>query len=315
MTRVLITGASGFIGSHLARACLVRGDEVAVLTRPGSSLDRLQGASGIRVFTDGYSDVAAIKRVANAFRPQVVLHTAAQTKFAETDDLADLNASILQNLSTLVAILSALAICDQPPDAFVRTGSIAEYGDIKLPYVETSRENPRNSYGASLVAGTQYIEMAQPRLPFKAVTARLALTYGPGQSEDFFIPHAIGRLLRKAPVFLHRPHDRRDLIHIDDIVEALLLIADAPDKAGSVINVVTGDAPDMAAVARELQVLTGAAPDMVSSAPPKYDPILLVSDPSQMAERYGWSAKIALREGLERTVQWTKQSQQAEMNA
>ncbi len=308
MARVLITGASGFIGSHLTRACLDRGDEVAILTRPGSSLGRLGTAvSDVATYRCAYSDEHALHDCFQDFAPDTVFHTAARTRFSNAPDLSDLDHSIDENLKSLTRLIKAAATCASPPRAFVRTGTIAEYGDVPLPFVETEREHPINTYGTSLLAGTKYLEMAAPRLPFVAVTARLALTYGPGQSEDFLIPQVIENLLSDRPVHLRRPHDRRDLIHVDDVVQGLTEIADAPEKAGPVINLCTGHAPEMSEVVQHLRSLAGASESMLKCDAPVDEPNVLLPDASQMKARYGWQPAISLLDGLTRTFQWAKQ--------
>lgn len=309
MARVLITGATGFIGSHLARACLARGDEVSVIARPASSLARLADVSGrIAVHRLDLAEADRLRTCLAQARPEIIFHAGARTRYPAQKDLTDLSDSVTENLSGLIALLSAAAFADVPPRVFVRTGSIAEYGDIETPYVETAREAPRNAYGASILAGTQYMAMARPRLPFQAVTARLALTYGPEQSSDFLIPKLIEDFFDEKPVTIHRPHDRRDLIHVDDVIRALLLIADDPVSAGAVINVGTGDAPKMAEVARILVTMTGARRELASFGAPADPPVVLNCDPGKVKATLGWTPQILLPEGLERTVQWARQS-------
>ena len=211
-------------------------------------------------------------------------------------------------VSPLIALLSALAACDCPPRTFVRTGTIAEYGDCPTPFTETERERPGGSYAASLLAGTHYLEMAQPRLPFFAATARLALTYGPGQSESFLIPRAITQLLAGQKVSVRSPLDRRDLIHVDDVTTALMLLGDNPESAGPVVNVGTGDSPTVAEVMRTLIKLTDADVDLVKFSDQVRDPVELIVSAERIRECLGWSAEIKLQDGLERTVKWAREN-------
>ena len=309
MTRVLITGATGFIGSHLARACLARGDDVSIVARPQSSLARLADVSTqIAVHRLNLTDTGKLRDCLTTACPEVIFHAGAQTRFPETKDLADLSVSVNSNLKGLIALLSAAATSAKPPRAFVRTGSIAEYGDIETPYVETAREAPRNAYGASVLAGTQFMAMAGPRLPFQAVTARLALTYGPDQSRDFLIPHLLDSFLNGRPITIQRPHDRRDLIHIDDVVRGLFMICENPEAVGPLVNLCTGQAETMLYVTQTLAALMDAEPDLVRYSDISDPPVVLAGNPTRIQAALGWSPKIPLYEGLERTVQWVRQS-------
>lgn len=309
MTRVLITGATGFIGSHLARACLARGDEVSIVARPQSSLARLADVSTqITVHRLTLTDTAKLRDCLTDTCPEVIFHAGAQTRFTEDKDLTDLSDSVNANLNGLIALLSAAATSAQPPRAFVRTGSIAEYGDIETPYIETAREAPRNAYGASVLAGTLFMAMAGPRLPFQAVTARLALTYGPDQSRDFLIPHLIDSFLNGRPITIQRPHDRRDLIHIDDVTRGLLMIAENPKAVGPVVNLCTGQAETMRYVTQTLAVLMDADHDLLSYSDISDPAVVLAGNPTRIHAALGWSPKTPLYEGLERTVQWVRQS-------
>ena len=309
MARVLITGASGFIGSNLARACLQRGDEVSVVVRPRSSTDRLAGIGArVDLYRFDLADARALGNCLAKTRPEIVFHVGARTRFENRPDLQDLADSVEENVSPLIALLSALTACESPPRAFIRTGTIAEYGDCVAPFAETMRERPTGSYAASLLAGTHYLEMAQPRLPFFAVTARLALTYGPGQSESFLIPRAISQLLAGQTISVRSPSDRRDLIHVDDVTRALLMLGDNPEEAGSVVNVGTGYAPTVAEVMQALIKLTGAGAGLVKFSDQTGDPVELIVSAERIRDRLGWSPEIQLQDGLERTVKWTREN-------
>ncbi|WP_299917226.1 NAD(P)-dependent oxidoreductase [uncultured Roseobacter sp.] len=311
MARVLITGATGFIGSHLARACLARGDDVTVMARPSSSLERLESLAGrLDVRRLDLADAPAVTACLNASRPEIIFHAGARTRYAAPADLTDMAESVDDNLTPLFSLLFAAANASEPPRVLVRTGTIAEYGDTELPYTETQCAFPRNAYGASLLAGTQFMSMARSRLPFDAVTARLALTYGPGQSRDFLIPHLVDQLLKNETVTIARPDDRRDLIYVEDVVAALLQIADRPGAVGPVVNVCSSEAPRMSEVALMLLRATKAARDLVEISHQTSQPVELVCDGGHMAETLGWSAGVPLFDGLERTVQWAKHESQ-----
>ncbi len=304
MMRVLITGANGFIGSHLVRACVARGDDVIALARPGASTDRLPGPDEITLWQADFTDAKAIQDVFAETSPDLVFHAAAKTRISNASDFSDPAASLQENVLSLLQVLGAAANSKTPPGAFVRLGTIAEYGDNPVPYVETQCEHPRDSYGASMLTGTKYLEMLRTRLPFPAVTARLSLTYGPGQTGQQLVPYLIDSLLNHRPANIGRPDDARDLIHVDDVVRGLLLLGSDPLAAGPVVNISTGIATEVRTVATMLRDLTGVPAELLTFGTPQGPPTDLVNDPGLMTSHYDWSARISLPDGLRDTVEW-----------
>lgn len=303
--RILVIGGGGFIGAHLVAHCARRGDAVHVVVRPGSSLDRLRPwLSSIRVHEAPLGDRAAMDVVLAAARPGQVFHLAVADRRSAQPDLGDARLSITDDLANLVNLLAACAAASAPPGAFVRAGSLAEYGTAPAPYDETQRESPLDSYAAGLVAGTHYARMLCGRLPFPICTARLALTYGAAQSERFLLPGLIRRCLAGANSFIARPRDRRDLMHVDDAVAGLLRVADQP--VVPVVNLATGFAPSMAEVSARVCAATGADPRLVTFGPSRSAggvPDLRGS--GRLArQQLDWVPQIGLDEGLARTVAW-----------
>lgn len=304
MARILITGGNGFIGAELVRRCVARGDEVTVLVRPESDVTRLSGCFGdLRCHRVRLVDRDALAGVFAAARPETVFHLAATTRFETDPALGDLDRAVECNVTPLFRVVQAAATAAEPPKRFIRTGTIAEYGEIEAPFSEAAREAPTSVYGAAQVAGTQFLCALRARLPFPAVTARLALTYGPGQSQEFMVPGTIRALLSGAQAELRRPADRRDLIHVDDAVSGLLAVEAGAETCPPVINIASGHHHSILSVAfliarrlgRDVDALLLGAQD---------EEVTLCCDPALAAKTLGWAAKIGLETGLERTVDW-----------
>jgi UDP-glucose 4-epimerase len=304
MRRVLVTGAAGFIGAQLVRRLLAQGDEVHVLVRPATSLERLHDLAGdIQVHHSGLADRPTLDLCLAQARPELVFHLAAETRKVMTPDVAAARRS-LANLTNLITLIEALAALRQPPQALVRAGTIAEYGRAPVPFREDDRELPVNPYGTSMMAGTHYLRMLGPSLPCPVATARLALVYGPGQAEEFFIPAAIRKCLAGERVELVRPADRRDLIHIDDAVAGLLALGHAPPPGASVVNIATGIAPLMREVAQVVVAATGADPGLIRYHRAARDEPAseLCADSGRARDLLGWEARIGLAWGVRQTV-------------
>lgn len=305
--RVLITGGAGFVGSHLASRCLERGNIVHVLVRPDTSLERLDAMSdSIEVHQVRLGDGAALASCLAAIRPDCIFHLAARTRRRERPALADAIGSVREDLLDLVTLLVAAGSAPHAPRLFLRTGSLAEYGPGPAPHLETQREQPIDAYASALVAGTHYARMLQPRLAFHVVTARLALVYGPRQSEDFLIPSLIGRCLRGERSMVHHPSDRRDLLYVSDAVDALCRLGDRPPERGAIVNIGTGIAPSMFEVADLILHATRADPSLIDFGPDDSSGGLpdFRASTAHAREQVGWQAHVPAAVGIERTVAW-----------
>lgn len=214
MASVLITRGAGFFGSHLAHRRLDRSDEVQVVVVPNTRLDRLGAvADRVAVHKLSLAEIPVVGRRLRGAARDLSFHFATATPKPEAADCGDLAAAVKDEPAGLAILVQAAAGSARPLKTLLRTGSPAEYGFSGAPAVETQREWPESVYAAHLVAGMHLLHGLQPRLRFPAMTAHLALLYGPGQSEAFFVADAIRRGVARRPIGLLRPHDRRDLGH------------------------------------------------------------------------------------------------------
>ena len=308
-TRTLITGGAGFIGSHLAARCVAAGDDVHIITRLTTSLHRLTPLEGsITVHRASLDDAAAFAKAIDAARPQRVFHLAAETRPPAGRTADQAAATATAEVRNLLLFLQLLDGMEEKPDCFVRAGTIAEYGPVPPPYIEHGPTHPATPYGRAMAACTDALQRLAPLLGFPVASARLALVYGPHQSESFLIPAMIRDCLRNRPFTVKRPLDRRDLIHVDDAVDALLLMAEKPLSMASTINIGTGVAPAMHDVARMIVEMTDADPAIVgvSGAQASGDISDLCCSTVLAQDLLGWTARIPLAEGLQRTVAWAR---------
>ena len=282
-----------------------------MLVRPETASNRLQPIAGeVTVHRVALKDADALERCLQLAAPGQVYHLASETRKTVKPGFAAARQTILDYQVELIILLEALAGMQQPPRSVVRAGTIAEYGEAPTPSHEDQREAPTTPYGAAFTAGTHYIQMLAGILPFPVVTPRLALVYGAGQSDAFLIPAMIRACLEGRKTVIRRPRDRRDLLYIDDAIEALVRCGDAPPPGCSVINIGTGIAPTMREAAGIVISATDADPALVEFD--ESDPNQAVSElrvtTDRARELIGWSSTTPLDAGIARTVEAMRRS-------
>ena len=301
MAIVMIIGASGFIGSHLAERFVALGHDVHCVVRPSSDPWRLERVRGkIVLHTLDLLDRPSVAECMAGVRPEIIFHLAAETRRPAEFGLAD----ALESLQDVQALLSVLAATSAIATirSFVRAASLSEYGTSPTASHEAAQETPENAYAAAMLAGTRYGTMLQPRLPFPLVSARLALVYGPRQSLTFLIPRMIESCLKMEKIVVSRPDDRRDLLYVGDAVDALSILGLRPPANTPIVNVGTGVAPTMRTVARLVVEATGVDPSLVSFANSTSESQVLLSSPALARRLLGWQAETGLSAGIAQTV-------------
>lgn len=306
MTRILLTGGAGFIGSHLARRLVDREDEVHLVTRETTDITRLEDISSqTAIHVAELDDGSALKRIFREARPEAVVHLAATTRPRKNGTVLYDAQCALSDVFALLNVLGAAESATSPPALFMRAGTLAEYGDGPYPYREDQREQPVTTYGAGMVAATHLCDVLQKELSFPVISARLALVYGSGQSNSFLIPQLLDACLNGGTMHVRYPEERRDLIHVDDVTSALVRLIDEPPVNNRTINIATGKAPTMREVANLVMKLTGAPDDCITfgSGTGAHGVSSLVGSPELMQSLYGWGAQIGLEDGLRGLVE------------
>ena len=295
--KVLVTGGGGFIGSHLVRALLARGDSVRVLDDWSTGLrSRLEGLTGDLDVLDGdIRDARAAERACDG--AQGVLHEAAQVSVAASVDDPVTTADV--NVTGLVTLLRACG-----SRRFVLASSCAVYGEpATVRQAESDPVAPASPYAASKLAGEAFVRAAC-REGLRGVSLRYFNVYGAGQRPDsayaavvpaFFA--ALGSGL--SPVIHGDGSQSRDLVHVDDVVRANLLALDAPEAAlGRAFNVGTGRATSVLELARGIAGALGVTFTPTFAPARAGDVRASLADPSAAEAALGFRSRVGLPEGL-----------------
>jgi nucleoside-diphosphate-sugar epimerase len=302
--RVLVTGATGFVGSCLVRRLVGLGCEVHIFVRSTSNrwriLDLLDEVVEHEV---DLQDHTAVESAVMQVRPAVVYHLATYGGFADQRDTAMIVAA---NFLGTVHLLRA---CERVGfDMFINTGSSSEYGIKPSPMKESDLPEPLGDYGVTKVAASQFCrsEALQKGLP--VVTLRLFSPYGPWDDPKRFMPYLLASLLRGESPRLSTPASVRDYVHIDDVVDLYLKVAHTPGLSGKIINVGSGVQHSLGELVSLAKAAVGCdiEPQWGATAVKRSEPKSWVADIGKARTLLGWEPARDFSDGLRQTVGWLR---------
>jgi UDP-glucose 4-epimerase len=304
--RVLVTGATGFIGQHLARRLVEAGARVWAGVFPAETPERVQALS--QEVTQLPLDVRDSESVAQAVsrcKPEVVFHLAA---VGVTDPNVDPAMALAVNAGGTLHLLEALR--GRSVRRVVLVGTCYEYGSALERGAREGAEglDPLNAYAASKVAAWAVGRMYWRAYGLPVVTVRPFQVYGPGQPAHTLIPAAIGAALAGEDFPMTLGEQERDFIFVEDVVEGMLAAAEAPGIEGQSLDLGTGTARPVRQVVERIWKLAGGTGRVLPGALP-YRPgevMHLVADADRMARLTDWRAGVGLEEGLRRVVEWVR---------
>jgi nucleoside-diphosphate-sugar epimerase len=306
MKRVVITGATGFVGANLAGQMLADGHEVHLLLRPGHKRWRIEPIrEHVRMHVVALQDEEGLANALSLVEPDWVFHLAAYGAYpTETDFREMVSTNVLGTANLVRASLRAGF------ESFVNAGSSSEYGLKDHAPLETDRLEPNSDYAVTKAAATHLCSRLGRSEDANITTLRLYSAYGPWEEPSRLIPNlAIQGLEGRLPN-LASPSIARDFVYVDDVVDAFVLTAEDPrPESGAVLNVGTGvetSLREIVSVAREVLNID-AAPAWDSMEPRAWDTETWVANPGRIRERLGWHPKYSLKQGFERFINWLRE--------
>jgi UDP-glucose 4-epimerase len=311
---VLVTGADGFIGSHLVERLVAEGARVrafCIYTSRGSAgwLDEIDPA--VRAALDiRFGDIRDARFVERATEGiEVVFHLAAL--IAIPYSYTAVESFIDTNVTGTMHVLEAARRAGVR--RMIQTSTSEVYGTPEtLPITEAHRLNAQSPYAASKVAADQLALAYHRSFETPVVVLRPFNTYGPRQSERAVLPTMLRQLLAgRTEIRLGRLDPRRDLTYVADTVDGFVRAAVAEGVDGETMQLGTGRSDSIGELfglaCRLLGVDARVVEDPARVRPDKSEVLVLQSDPSRARELLGWEARTSLEDGLAATIEWLRQ--------
>ncbi len=300
--RVLITGATGFIGSRLIQQLLPRGAKIHALTPRASNLNRIENVkSRIALHKADITDCGRVKKLIRSLKPQIIYHLAGYGTRAEH---ADLKKMAEVNIMGLVNLLEGLE--SVPFECFVNSGSSAEYGPKYAPMQESQILEPNTYYGATKAAGDLLLQAFGKLRPKKVLTFRLFYVYGPGEELVRFIPTVVQTCLDGRTLKLTSRKEKKDFVFIDDVIDAYLMAPRSKINGPNIINIGTSVESTLGKVIKTVEHYVGKKLKVIEGAYQNrsWDSDCWAADIRKARDILGWQPTHNLETGLRKTIDW-----------
>ena len=306
--KYIVTGGSGFIGSHIAEF-LARDHEVVILDNLFSGTEEnirhLPGSHAVQFVHGSVTDLPLLRKVCDGARG--VFHQAAIASVPRSleNPLATNEANVTGTLNVLVAAR------DAGVKKVVFASSSSVYGETPvLPKREDMTPAPKSPYAVSKLAGEYYCRVFSEVFGLSTVALRYFNVFGPRQDpqSDYaaVIPRFITRILENEPPIIHGDGKQtRDFTYVSDVVQANVKAMES--SADGVFNIACGRRIDLLALCSVIMEKTGRHPPLRFGDPRPGDVRDSLADISAARDAFGYNPEYTLERGLEETIAWYRQ--------
>ncbi|HUK31270.1 MAG TPA: NAD(P)-dependent oxidoreductase [Candidatus Acidoferrum sp.] len=306
--RILVTGASGFVGSRLVERLIEQGGhDLYTLQRYVTGRYVLGADQGVKTVFCDLRDHFAVRAAIREVQPEAVVHLAAVSPVSYSYDHPN---EVLDTNLTGTVNLAESCLREVPHFKHFLFASTSEtYGNGPVPKREETPQAPNSPYSVSKHAAEKYILYMWDAYKFPMTVLRPFNTYGRRDNTHFLVERMLVQMLRGNTVKLGDPTPERDLIYVDDHVDAYLTCLDNPKAIGGVFNFATGEKITVQVLAEKMRDLVGFRGEILWNTIPRrpLDIQVLYGDATKAKSVLGWQAKVSLEEGLRRTIDfWRK---------
>jgi UDP-glucose 4-epimerase len=303
--RVLLTGAGGFVGSHLLRRFLRdREHEVAVVLRPGRAYPRIAELQGsVEVMLGDLAQGETLAEPLRRFAPEVVVHAAWPLPTSK-------NRNSVEHADHVgYAVQLAKLACAATAKHFVGIGSQAEYGAAADRNRSHEAGQPTTLYGTAKLCAGLLTEKVCAALGMRFAWLRLFSAYGPGEDRTWLIPSLCARFLAKERPATTAGEQVYDYLFVDDAADAVHEVAVKPQAAGC-FDLGSGHGhPVREVIERVRDLIDPSLPIGFGEVAYAVDQVMrMEANVDRLQQVTGWRPRVDLDTGLRRVVDWFRQT-------
>lgn len=304
--RVLLTGACGFIGSHILRELLAQHIPVAIILRNDSNTWRIQPyLDQVTIIPSHLADMSGALPEILKFSPDTLINLA---WYGVENKYSNDNKQMIENL-TLVQALFDIAK-NAGIRSFIGTGSQAEYGPRNAVINEEMVTLPSTLYGVAKLSAYHMLKILCEKQAMRFAWLRIFSSYGPMDNPDWFIPYLITQIRKGAIPKLTKGEQLWDYIYVQDAANAIIAVAKSQTAAG-IFNLGSGEVNTVRYLAETIRDSINSDLDLDFGAIPyRHDQVMhLQADITRLTQLVNWQPKVNLQQGIEKTIAWFKSNE------
>ena len=304
--KVVVLGASGFIGRWVARLLCARGANVILFVRDRVAGQRVFSQYGIsgEIIEADLRDPLIVRDAILNIRPSIIFNLAGYGVDPAERDKETARLVNAQLVNTICEAMSEVQGTRWFGQDIVHVGSALEYGEIGGNLHEDTLPNPTTLYGQTKLAGTKNLENCCENFGIKGMTARLFTVYGPGERAGRLLPSLLKAASNRSSLPLSAGEQKRDFTYVEDVAAGLLHLGLSTVKHGKIVNLATGRLTSVRnfveIAAKVLQIpaemlIFGALPTRPEEM--QHDPVTI----ERLKELTGWFPPTNISEGIYKT--------------
>lgn len=298
--KVLVSGASGFIGSHIIPCLVEKGYDVWALERYVTG--RYANPKNVKTVFGDLREYFTMKNIIRQVQPDFVIHLAAISPVSYSYQHP--NEVLETNLKGTVNIAEACLREVPHFKQFLFASTSETYGNGPTPKTEDTPQNPNSPYAVSKLAAEKYLLYMNAGYNFPVTVLRPFNTYGRKRDFHFVIEHTIMKMLTEETCRMGDLSPTRDFMYVEDHVNAYLTCLENPLAIGEVFNFCSGTGIKIEDMVYLIKKLTGFEGEIEGGTKPKrpLDINILIGSYKKAEEVLGWKPQYTLEEGLKKTI-------------
>lgn len=304
--KVLITGANGFLGSHIVERMVKQNADLSIIVRQNSDLWRIdEFIKDLNIFSRDLRDHLGLSEYIRKIKPDIIFHMAAYGVDSQQKDIYD---AVNTNLMGTINLLSAIGKigCKK----FINTGTSMQYGNREGKIDENMGYSPNNIYGSTKAAATIMAHQLAGDMGIDIATIIPFGVFGEKEGSHKFFPHVILSILKNREVALTSCEQYRDYCYVENIIDGFLITAEAQHVKNEIYNIGNGITKPLRyyvdlikkEITNDAKINYGALEHRKNDL---WNPLPNVD---KIINTLGWQPEVPIEEGIKKTVNWYKEN-------